>query len=62
MSQTCNKIRHTSVVPDHGPIAFAIEAVAEHAKVDAAIGSDWNGRDNGRRQRGQQQQSEGDEE
>jgi hypothetical protein len=38
----------TSVVPDHGPVALAIDAVAEHAEVDAAIGSDWNGRDDGR--------------
>lgn len=55
-------VERTSVVPDHGPVAPAIDAVAEHAKVDAAIGGDWNGRDDGRRQRRQQQQAEGDEE
>lgn len=50
------------VVADHGPFAVDIVAVAQDTKVDAAIGSEWDVLDDGRGQRGQQQQAKGDEE
>jgi hypothetical protein len=43
--------QRTSVVPDHGPVALAILAVPQHAKVDTAVGSNGDARDDGRRQR-----------
>lgn len=54
--------QRTSVVPDYRPVALAILAVAQHAEVDAAVGRNGDARDDGRGQRGQQQQTEGDEE
>lgn len=54
--------QRTSVVPDYGPLALAILAVSEHAKVDAAVGRNGDAGDHGRGQRRQQQQAEGDEE
>jgi hypothetical protein len=55
--------QHTSVIADHGPLAApAIGTVAQHAKVDVAVGRYGNGRDDGRRDGRQQQQAEGYEE
>jgi hypothetical protein len=54
--------QRTGVVPDHGPVALAILAVAKHAKVDSAVGSNGNTGYDGRRQRREQQQTECDEE
>lgn len=53
---------HTRVVPNHGPVALSIFAVAQDTKVDAAIGGEGDALDDGRGQGGQQQQTEGDEE
>jgi len=53
---------HTSVVADHRPIACAISAVPENAKVHPVHGGDGYPADNGRGERGQQQQHEGHEE
>lgn len=52
----------TGVVADHGPVAAAILAVPKDAKVHAAEGSERDGLDDGRRERGEEQQYEGDEE
>jgi hypothetical protein len=52
----------TRVVADHRAFAAIAVAVAQNTKVDAAIGSEGNGLDDGRGQRGQQQQTEGDKE
>jgi hypothetical protein len=60
--QSRHSKQHTRVVSNHRPVALAISAVAQHAKIDAAIGGDGNARDDGRRQRRQQQQTECDEE
>jgi hypothetical protein len=54
--------QRTGVVPDAGPVAHAILAVAQHAKVDAAVRRNGDRLDDGRRQRREQQQAEGGEE
>lgn len=54
--------RHTGVVADHGPFTRAIVAVAQHAKVNAAVGGEWDALNDRRRQRREQQQAKGDEE
>lgn len=52
--------QRTSVIADHGPLAApAIGTVAQHPKVDVAVGRNGNGRDNGRGDGRQQQQAEG---
>jgi len=62
MGSTAAQARLTRVVTDHGPFAVYIVAVAQDAKVDAAVGGERNALDDGRGQRGQQQQAKGDEE
>lgn len=55
--------QHTSVIANRRPLAAAaIGTVAQHAEVDAAVGGQRNGLDDGRGEGRQQQQTEGDEE
>ena len=54
--------QHTSVVPDYWALATGGFAVAQHAKVDVAVGSEGDALDDGCRQCREQQQTKGDEE
>ena len=64
----CNQLQahvrqHTSIIAYHRPLArAAIGAVAQHTKVDVPVSRNGNRRDDGRRDGGEQQQTEGDKE